>query len=203
MGASTSSLLSYPICYQFFLLFAAGSFGLGILTSALSGLSVKEFSDSPLTKSESPSDFWSRRWNRITQSGLRRGVYLPLLQSGFSRSASLFGTFLASGVLHEYVLLIMKHRRGIPNNVTHTPFEPNYGNHLGFFAWCGLVLWIEKLTRLTAPVLWMQNNLPQPVRTILVLLTVLPIVHLFTNEYIASSFYSDLALGFVKIEYLG
>ena len=185
------------------LVLESGSLGLGILTSSLSGLSVIDFSDNPLTLSESPSDFWSRRWNKITQSGLRRGVYLPLLQSGLSRSVSSLGTFLASGILHEYVLLIMKQRRGLPNNPTHTAFDPNYGNHLRFFAWCGIVLWIEKLTRRMAPVLWMQKHLPQPIRTALVLLTVLPIAHLFTDEYVASSFYSDLALGFVKIEYLG
>lgn len=185
------------------LVLESGGLGLGILTSFLSGLKVTDFMDNPFTQSESPSDFWSRRWNKITQSGLRRGVYLPLMQSGLSRSASSLGTFLASGILHEYVLVIMKQRRGIPNNPTHTAFEPNYGNHLRFFAWCGLVLWIEKLTKKTAPVIWMQKHLPRPIRTGLVLLTVLPIAHLFTDEYVASSFYNDLALGFVKIEYLG
>jgi len=93
----------------------------------------------------------------------------------------------------------MKQRVGEPNNPTRTPFEPNYGHHLRFFLWCGGVLWLEKCTRQTAAVLWMQKYLPRPIRTVLVLLTVLPAVHLFTDEYIASSFYSDLAFGFFKI----
>ena len=177
--------------------------GLGILTSILSGLSVIEIFDNTLTQSESPSDFWSRRWNKVTQSGLRRGIYVPLVQSGVSRTGAALGTFLVSGVLHEYVLAIMQRRIGEPNNPTRTPFEPKYGNHLYFFLWCGLVMWLEKLTRRTTAVLWIQKNLPRPVRTALVLLTVLPMTHFFTDEYIGSSFYSDLAFGFFKIEYLG
>ena len=180
----------------------AGAVGLGILTSLLSGMSVIDPFDSPLTKSASPSDFWSRRWNRITQSGLRRGVFLPLLQCGASRTGAALGTFVASGILHEYVLLIMKQRQGKPNNPAGAVFEPNYGNHFRFFLWCGIVIWVEKLTRSTAPVLWMQKHLPQPVRTFLVLMTVLPIVNLFTDEYIASSFYNDAAFGFVRISHL-
>ena len=176
---------------------------MGILTSFVSGFDVIDFNDSPLTKSESPSDFWGNRWNKITQNGLHRGVYLPLLMGGFSRTVAALGTFLTSGILHEYVLLIMKCRSGRPNNLSDTVFEPNYGNHLYFFLWCGIVAWLEKLTRRTSPIIWMQKHLPQPVRTALVLLTVLPIAHLFTDEYIASSFYNDLSLGFVKIEYLG
>lgn len=169
----------------------------------ISGWSVIEIFDNPLTRSESPSDFWSKRWNRITQSGLRRGVYLPFLQSGLSRSGAAFGTFMMSGILHEYVLAIMKRRRGKPNNPTSTPFDPKYGNHFYFFLWCGIVMWLEKLTRRTTPIIWMQKHLPRPIRTALVLLTVLPIVHLFTDEYIASSFYSDAAFGFFKIVHLG
>ena len=61
----------------------------------------------------------------------------------------------------------------------------------------------EGLLRHTRPILWMRKHLPRPIRTALVLLTVLPVAHFFTDEYIASSFYSDAAFGFFKIEYLG
>jgi hypothetical protein len=182
---------------------AAGGVGLGILTSFLTGFDVVDFNDSPLTKSESPTDFWSKRWNKITQSGLRRGVFLPFVTSGFSRTVAAFCTFVVSGILHEYVLLIMKARSGRPNNPSETPFEPNYGNHLYFFAWCGVVTWLEKVTQRSAPIIWMRKYLPRNIRTALVLLTVLPIAHLFMDEYISSSFYNDLSLGFVKIVYTG
>lgn len=169
----------------------------------LTGWSVIDFDDSPLTKSESLSYFWSRRWNKVTQSGLRRGVYLPHLHNGFSRTIAAMVTFLASGILHEYVLLIMTQRRGQPNNPTLLPFAPNYGNHLKFFLWCAVAIFIEKVVRRTTPIFWIQKHFPQPIWTALVLLTVLPIVHLFCDEYVESSFYSDAAMGFAKIEYLG
>jgi hypothetical protein len=46
--------------------------------------------------------------------------------------------------------------------------------------------------------LWMEDNLSKPVRTALVLLTVLPI-----DEYVAYGFYSDISLGFPRLVFLG
>jgi len=188
----------------------SGAVGLGLLFSVTTGLSTMEFNDHPLTRSTSPSDFWGRRWDKIVQQELRRGVFDPLRKLGLNRSMSAVGTFLASGILHEYVLFASSFRgAGAPsdvqvfyNNPQQKPFTPNYGSHMIFFAWNGVVLLGEHLLTDTAPLQWMQNNLPRPLRTTLTLLTVLPISHLFTDEYIASCFYSDIVMGFPRIDVL-
>lgn len=185
----------------------SGATGLGLLTSAVTGLSVTKFNDHPLTRSTSPSDFWGRRWNKLVNQELRRGVFHPLRRYGFHRSVAALATFLASGLLHEYVLYVSTFRgSGAPdgtvlrhNNPQGAPFVPSYGNHLLFFAWNGAVLLGEHVLADTWGVQWLRTHLARPVRTALVLLTVLPIAHLFTDEYVASCFYSDIAMGFPKI----
>jgi len=199
---------NYCMAYLTGSVLEAGATGLGIWFSLITGLSTTEFHDEPLTQSTSPSDFWGNRWNKLVNRELRNGVFRPLRNAGFHRSLAAFCTFATSGLLHEYVLFVSTLRGAgaapgeavYQNNPTREPFTPSYGNHLIFFAWNGLVLLGEHLLSDTAVVLYMRNNLPRPARTALVLLTVLPISHLFTDEYIASCFYSDIAMGFPRID---
>jgi Membrane bound O-acyl transferase family len=147
--------------------------------------------------SSSPSDFWGRRWNKPIASGLRGGVFRPCRKMGLSRLAATAVTFLASGLLHEYMLVVMTLRGGFRNNPSGSNFVPRFGNHFAFFAWNGVVLLLERLlSEHSTSVQWVKNSLPPQARTWVVLLTVLPIAHLFTDEYVASCFYSDIALGF-------
>jgi hypothetical protein len=108
-------------------------------------------------------------------------------------------TFFVSGLLHEYVLYLMSLRQGNPNRANHEQFIPSFGNHLLFFPWNGVVLLCEHLLHGSIILENMKNFLPRPIRTALVLMTVLPISHLFTDEYIKSSFYSDTAMAFPLI----
>lgn len=203
-------LNNYLMAYMTGVAFESGTIGLGLMFSAITGISTMEFNDHPLTRSSSPSDFWGRRWDKIVQQELRRGVFDPLRKLGFNRSVSAVGTFLASGILHEYVLFVSSYRgAGAPsdvqvfyNNPQRKPFKPNFGSHLIFFAWNGAVLFAEHLLSDTSPVKWMKKNLPMPIRTALTLLTVLPISHIFTDEWVASCFYSDIAMGYPRIDIL-
>ncbi|KAL3926995.1 MAG: hypothetical protein SGARI_005446 [Bacillariaceae sp.] len=72
-----------------------GASGLGLLTSCVTGYTLEHFSDAPLTKSTSPSDFWGKRWDRPVQSALRRGCYEPLCDF-FGSTMAAFGTFVVS-----------------------------------------------------------------------------------------------------------
>ncbi|KAL3932561.1 MAG: hypothetical protein SGARI_003931 [Bacillariaceae sp.] len=178
----------------------SGASGLGLLTCCVTGYTLEQFSDSPLTKSTSPSDFWGRRWDRPVQSALRRGCYEPLCDS-FGTTTAAFGTFVVSGFIHEYILLTMTFRGG-----EHS-FQPNYGLQFGFFLWNAAVLMMErwyrrqvKTTRTKhvrlSQIHALLTSLPQRIQTALVLMTVLPIGHWFTDEYIRASFYDDGSWGF-------
>jgi hypothetical protein len=75
----------------------------------------------------------------------------------------------------------------------------NYGSHLAFFLWNGTVLILEHLLEGHAIVTWIQTHFPAPIRTALVILTVLPVAMLFTEAYIDNGFYADYALGFPRL----
>jgi hypothetical protein len=177
-----------------------GASGLGLLTSCVTGYTLEQFSDSPLTQSTSPSDFWGRRWDRPVQSALRRGCYEPLCDH-YGTAMAAFGTFVVSGFIHEYILLAMAFRGG-----HHTAYRPRYGLQFAFFLWNGVVLmmerWFRKQVKTTPSDGWLSriqavlSSLPRPIQTALVLMTVLPIGHWFTDEYIRASFYDDASWGF-------
>ena len=181
-----------------------------------SGLTMEKISASPLTQSSIPSDFWGNRWDRPMASALRRGAYRPLLQAGYSQLFAAIVTFSISGLIHEYILLLMAQRKGTPKNNEHnlnsvddesSSYQPEFGNQFLFFAWNGIVLYLERLFmnthqgRLFSK--WMRSHVPKQIRTALVLLTVLPIAHLFSEEYVKVLFYDDAAHGFPRIRYFG
>ena len=184
-----------------------GATGLGILTSCVTGYTLDTFSESPLTKSTSPSDFWGHRWDRPVQSALKRGCYAPL-RDIFSTNVAAGATFVVSGVLHEYVLLIYTCRGG-----QHS-YQPRFGRQFLFFVWNGTVMMLERYWKK-----WTQGSsffdsnksgsssmwrwVSRPLQTALVLMTVLPIGHWFTDEYIRASFYNDVSWGFPILVPLG
>uniref|UniRef100_A0A7S4AXF0 Wax synthase domain-containing protein n=1 Tax=Pseudo-nitzschia australis TaxID=44445 RepID=A0A7S4AXF0_9STRA len=197
------------------LLLNGGASGLGLMTSFCSGLTMENFSASPLTQSSSPSDFWGNRWDRPVASALRRGAYRPLLQAGYSRLFAAMVTFSISGLIHEYILLLVAQRKGTPKNNEHNlhsedddeSYQPKFGNQFLFFVWNGIALCLERLFMNTQQgrlfSKWTRSHVPKPIRTALVLLTVLPIAHLFTDEYVKGLFYDDAAHGFPRIKYFG
>ena len=194
-----------------------GASGLGLIMSLLSGLAMEDFSRSPLSQSTSPSDFWSYRWDRPVQDAIRRGCFQPLKTvAKMTPLGAAWTTFWISGLLHEYIMWIMSFRQ--PTLPHQPPYQPYVGSQWAFFIWNGIVLLLErwlmkqkkemtttkKDTKTSqqplSVVFWLldtiQQYLPQSCQTALVLLTVLPVAHWFTNEYIRSGFYSDAAWGF-------
>ncbi|CAB9524676.1 expressed unknown protein [Seminavis robusta] len=177
-----------------------GASGLGLVTSICTGYTMEDFSDAPLTSCTSVSDFW-RKWDRPVQSSLRNGCYRPLRKATLSSSMAAVGTFVASGLIHEYMVAFMTLVK------RDTPYQPAYGNQFLFFLWNAVVMMLERYyyspwfsasavvnNSGTSSNKW--YHLPQPIRTALVLLTVLPIAFLFTDEYVQSSFYTDAVWAF-------
>lgn len=178
-----------------------GAAGLGLLFSLLSGLEMEDFSRSPMTKSTSPSDFWGRRWDRPVASALKRGAFRPLRRdAGMSREMAGLVVFALSGIIHEYVLYFLSLRHG--NDFEYWT-SPTKGRQAAFFVYNGLLLvaerFMERARRHSSHVdefMKCLGKLPQPVRTMLVFLLVLPIGSWFTDEYIQASFFDDSSLGF-------
>lgn len=56
----------------------------------------------PLLESRSFQEVWGTRWNLPIQALLQRTAYVPLRKQGYSRTIAAVGTFVVSGILHEY-----------------------------------------------------------------------------------------------------
>jgi len=179
--------------------------GMGLVTSLVSGYDTLQLNDAPLTKSASPSEFWGRRWNVVISSALKRAVFKPVRKAGFSRPVAAMATFVASGLFHEYLIFLMisvsanakASGTWSPRLEDENPTQPSFfGKHLLFFVWNALVLSIDPILRNTKPIRYISRTFPAPVKTFLVLLTVIPVAHLFTDVYVDMGFYSDFAVGF-------
>lgn len=195
----------------------------GTAIEGISGNRVIELSDSPMTRSSSPSDFWGSRWNQLVHIVLKGAIYVPLRKNGFSKGVAALATFATSGLLHEYVLTMIALKGVMLED--HSAYTPKYGYHLAFFAWNGMVLMLEGLFHNHAFILALKSALPGPVITTMVLMTVLPIGHWFTgkkswptsvtyntyrwhsncgitssaDEYAQTGFYNDFAVGFPQV----
>jgi len=133
--------------------------------------------------------FWvlrGRRWNALVHIVLKGAVYIPLRKNGFSKIVAAFATFAASGLLHEYVLTAIAMKGVLLED--HSAYTPKYGNHLLFFAWNGIVLALESLYWRHPVMQWTKKTLPRPLITMLVIMTVLPVGHWFTGEFLSALF---------------
>jgi len=174
-----------------------GTLGVGFGISLISGYATIRVMDNPILCSKSPSDFWSLRWNKIVHQLLKRGIYLPCLKCG-QRYVAATLTFLASGILHEYVLSVIALKGKL---YADQHYVPRHGAHLLFFSWNGFVMIAEHV--LSEIVLVKRfEGLPRPLLTFLTLMTVLPVSHLFTDEYVTSGFFSDYSVGYPILVHL-
>ena len=176
----------------------SGTIAAAIVISLTSGFSTVDFNDSPLTKSTSVAEFWGMRWNKVIGGYLKFAVFKPMLKSGWGKGSAVFATFLASGLLHEYVLLSCTLKgRGSGDAVP--LFEPNYFRQTGFFLWNALMLILEQYLSSVDELKQFASKLPRPVRTALVVMTSLPISHWFTDEFIAGGVLNDFSVAFPRI----
>jgi Membrane bound O-acyl transferase family len=79
--------------------------GLIAATMFVTGLHCEAVMENPLMQSQSLTELWSKKWNKLVEGVLKRGVYLPLRKSGYSKNLAALSTFLASGLFHEWLLV--------------------------------------------------------------------------------------------------
>ncbi|KAL7545405.1 hypothetical protein ACHAWF_008754 [Thalassiosira exigua] len=152
----------------------------------------------PIFESRSPSDFWGRRWNLVVHGILKRGVYKPVRMK-FSRFVASLATFVASGLFHEWLLMITLHYDVDEGSGSCTPpncFIPGYGRNTLFFVWNTLLISLEYALGGAAVFQLAKKHVPLTLLSLMVTSTALPVAHWFTNDYVRSDFFKDVQLGF-------
>jgi hypothetical protein len=153
--------------------------GVSLLYSLALGYETQEVVLSPMTKSQSVSDFWGRRWNVAVHKGLKNGVYKPARYLTNSKLMGVLAAFVMSGIIHEYVNLVIFSR-------TNIEFKWKY---MLFFGWNACLIFAEHTFGSLEMVQNIISKLPKPLITALVLCTALPVAHLFTGDWIVHGYF--------------
>ena len=184
---------NYIMAFHCALCLEVGSVGIALGVSTLTGIETMDLNVSPLSASTSVSDFWGNRWNRVVSSALKRGIFVPMRKQGFSRPMAAMATFIASGLLHEYLIVVMLRDRT-------SDYKNMAFSQLAFFMWNGVVLGVEHLLRSSKMLAQVSQRVPPgPLRSFLVVLTVLPLSHLFTQIFVDNGFFHAFGRGFPKV----
>lgn len=173
------------------------SMGMFAICLNLAGLKTVDIMKDPLLRSSSPSNFWGQRWNQAVQGGLKRGVFKPIRKI-FPKSFAVIATFVASGLLHEYiwsVLFYVHDDRLDENGLCETCFYPTHGSPTLFFVWNAFVIILEYLIGGLWIFKWISRNVPKPIITLLVISTALPMTHWFTGDWVKGGYFKDYTIG--------
>ena len=167
--------------------------------SVLTGFEAEPAMDNPLLESTSPTDFWGRRWNTVVHTVLKNGVYKPLRKCAvLPRAAAVLATFVASGVFHEWILVLVfvtpttdDHWRWLvfETGRKDVHYDPSYGGSIVFFSWQALLIGLELSFGRTRFVRRIAKILPKQVKTAIVVGMGVPLAHFFLEPYVTSGFF--------------
>lgn len=154
-------------CFTILLYFALNTmFELNAFGENLKGFATVKIFDSPLTKSKTPTEFWTKRWNHMTHLLLKRGIFEPAKQCFRDRKAAMFVTFMVSGLYHEYVWACIFYNQpdvygpdGTCSKDTGC-YEFKFGRVTAFFAYTGIIMLLERPLRKLAMFKWLSSVLP-------------------------------------------
>jgi hypothetical protein len=169
--------------------------GISLLAQTLGGCQTEPITNNPLLASASPSDFWSNRWNQLIHTGLKQGVYKPVRFHSGSKELAALTTFIVSGLFHEYVWFLMFRPNSHEDaNAVYVP-NPLFGKSMLFFGWNGLLVVAEHAIGRER---WQRHasKYPKPLVTLVVIMTALPVGHLFTGDMVAGGYFAHVQLYF-------
>jgi hypothetical protein len=155
--------------------------GLMFFFSFLCGYQIMPIMKNPVFASQSPSNFWGRRWNLLVHHALKNGVFKPACTCRYvSKTAAVAATIIVSGIFHEWVLLSL--HAPIPHAHRHDHHESGsgtvvvvYGSATVFFLWQGILVSIEAMVGHWSMFTKLDKILPMPLRTTLIIASGIPV----------------------------
>jgi len=202
---------NFCFAYTWHLCLLSGSSLFGFAVALLTGIQTIDLTINPLFGSSSPSDFWGRRWNNVVHKALKDAVFRPMIPN-VNPALTVIAVFLCSGFLHEYILMTAE--LGLSQfgsddvndkqNITNV----KYGFQTIFFLWNAIILLCEYSLSSRGRHYWMTtttkfkfvrriwNSLPSVVVSLLVVFTVLPLAHWFSDGMLEVSILPHYRFGF-------
>lgn len=172
--------------------------GGNFVSSLLTGYEMEPFMTNPMGESETASEFWGKRWNKLIQTLLKRGIFKPL-RAMFPKWVAMAGCFAVSGIFHEWLMMIIF--APLPEDIRNEQCGQNqcykliYGSALGFFMWMGAII------------AWEFAFLPRPyfkkspfLYKVFMGCTAMIGCPFFMAPYVHTSFFKDGFLGYFMIQ---
>ena len=172
--------------YMFQLLLGLFGFAMSAIVQFGFGLKTNVSMRNPMLEATSPSDFWGKRWNTLVHGVLKRGVYKPVRRHGSASMASL-AAFVASALFHEWIVSVMAFRRECTSDDPDC-YQPELGSNATFFLWNAGIIAVENLLRRNILVEKVGSTMPRIGVTIIIIMTSLPLAHLFADPSDRASF---------------
>lgn len=175
-------------------------FELNAFGENVKGFATQKVFDSPLTKSKTPTEFWTERWNHMTHLLLKRGIFEPAKKCFHDRRIAMFVTFVVSGLYHEYCWACIFYDQSYLYDSDgkclkdEGCYDFQFGRVTAFFAYTGIVMLLERPLRKLALVKWFSSVLPTVVVAQLLVLIHVPFVKWYCGDWIKGGFFDDLSM---------
>eukprot|EP00546_Thalassionema_frauenfeldii_P016849 CAMPEP_0178898766 /NCGR_PEP_ID=MMETSP0786-20121207/2526_1 /TAXON_ID=186022 /ORGANISM="Thalassionema frauenfeldii, Strain CCMP 1798" /LENGTH=432 /DNA_ID=CAMNT_0020569547 /DNA_START=58 /DNA_END=1356 /DNA_ORIENTATION=+ len=160
------------------------------------GYATKPIFLNPVFGTRSLSEFWGKRWNLTIHNILYRGAFLPLRRFVPTTIVAVFGTFVASGLLHDYAWSLTFASSNKEEEEEF--FQPTFWKLTAFFLWNGAFMLLE---RPLGPLLYkyIGTYLPTILLSTLLGLTAVPVMHWYGGDWVTGGYFADLSLACWKI----
>jgi len=175
-------------------------FELNAFQENVKGFATEPLFDAPLTRSKTPTEFWTKRWNRMTHRLLQGGIFKPLILCLDDKRVPMFLTFVASGLYHDYVWFTtfymqkcLYDENGVCSNEANC-YDLKFGRVTAFFAYTGIVMLLERPMMKLAPVQWLSAHLPTLVIAQLMVCLHTPVVKWYGGAWIEGGLFDDLSI---------
>lgn len=131
-------------------------------------------------------------------------MYKPIRQR-WPAPASSLATFVVSGLMHEWIIhaAFVYHRTNIPEGAYYKPSNIVLGTNFLFFAYGMVPVAIEKSLSKVDWIKSVGTKLPRPLKTLLVVMTSLPLAFWFAGPYFHGRLFLDyegLVFTVIKME---
>jgi len=166
--------------------------GLSLYYALIYRIQTIEVVMNPFFESASPSDFWGRRWNRFIHDTLKNGIFKPV-RKNYSKFTAVAATFLVSGLLHELVNYTLFEKRKYDD--TRIGIELMYGKNMIFFGWNAVLIILEMLIGKWMIFNMIKRTLPKAIVSLMVVMTALPVVHLFVGDWVYGGYFQHVQFG--------
>lgn len=178
------------------------------LGEQLKGLSTLRIFNDPLTKSRTPTEFWTKRWNMMHHNLLKRGTFAPA-RKFFSKGFSIFLTFLVSGLYHEFCWRVMFY--DVSSKDCDGPegsgrqdlcYDPVFGRVTTFFAVASAFMLLERPVSRLPAVAWLSERLPTIAVASLIVLIHTPFQLWHGGDWILGGYFDHVSIALFRIRRL-